>query len=219
MKNQREFWSGIAALVIFAASSVSAQTRVAPSSNPLGPGSAADLLGALPTPPDRYQPGAPLTFAGADGTPVYGPPAGNVIFLARVDATGSNAPVILNGSNSYQATVFSQEFTTSPGTTFVEVNYSTQAAITNGTAYDGVALECRVYQGVGFPTWVPCSATKEQPYLVRQLNVAMPSVQVMASYHGYARVDPSTLTKVEIRVKTLASTVAVAAYNNLIIRY
>lgn len=207
-------------LTVVFAGDASAQRANAGRLTPLGPGSEADVRGGGKA---SFEVGTPDTQEGllatANGSPVFGPPAGNVIFLSRVNASGANNPVILNAANGYQDTVFSQEFTTAPGTTYLELTYSAQVAISNGTAYDGVAFDCKVYQGVGYTSWVPCSATKEIPYLVRQLNIPAPSVQVMASYSGFVRVDPSTPTKVEIRLKTLFSTVGVAAYNNLIIRY
>lgn len=162
--------------------------------------------------------GAQVLVAQTD-QPVYGAPAGNILLRSRTDPNGDDTIFDLNAGNGYLSEVFNQEFTTALGSTYLDIAYSTQAWIATGPDYDGIGLECMVYQGTpgNWGTGVPASGTIWQPYLIRQNSVGA-GLMIMTGYHGFITIAPGMLTKVVLSVKT-TKTHALVAANNLIIRY
>lgn len=151
----------------------------------------------------------------ASNTNVSGGPAGTEeMFVYRNDPTGQCVTATLYPTF---ATVFDQTITTGPGSKFLQVIYTTQANVNNGSVgdVDGPAFQCLVTQG----TTVPCSNTENIPFLVSRTTDGKGTAAVV-TYAGYVAVDPSTSTRVQIQVTVgISGTVAQACYNNLILRY
>jgi len=157
-------------------------------------------------------------LVGSDGSTVNVPPAGNVLFKARTNTSGQGLPLCVTvPAGGAQQTLFNETFTTAAATSYIEVNFSAQAAISAGSTADGVFLVCTVSQNGNS---VPCSGTSEGPSLVNRIRSGDTRLGalLMTAYNGFVRADPSTSTTVDVGVRTTGGTAQVC-YANLALHY
>lgn len=96
-------------------------------------------------------------------------------------------------------TIFDQTITPTATTDRIEMEYNAQTGINAGTALNGVAMDCTVFQGGNS---VPCPGTIFKPFMVRRDRTSFDGNLGMASYHAtVATDDTSNSIRVLIRME------------------
>ena len=161
-------------------------------------------------------------------TNISGAPAGTEKMFSLRDGLGNylcvQAPKWLPGPpDDGFLSVFDQTFTTGSGTSYLQVIYTAQANINDGTpgnSADGLMIQIKVTQG---SSTVYVANTDAGPFMVGQ-TTNLKGNSLVTTYSGYVGgVLPDTSTRVQVQIATLLYappvTQAVACGNNLILRY
>ena len=149
----------------------------------------------------------PAAQMGASGLTIYGAPAGNVIFRQRKQPLDDLFKI--EAPNFDTGEIFSEEFTTAPSSTYLEINYSCQPKIyddpaqASATNYDGVMFTCCVYQwnGTNWGTAMRFPGWEYDPYLIAHDSNGRGGISV-CTLHSIMPIEPSKLTKVVVSMST-----------------
>jgi hypothetical protein len=161
---------------------------------------------------------------------LYSPPYGTALYRSL-----GTSCVLLPKASTAWANVFGSDIalTTSAATSLIEVNFSSQASISDGPTDGRVYFHCSMSQDNG-GTWTECSGQNSSNTGVilarrvkdcRDASCTTPTYQISTNpgtYIGYVAAQPATATLLKLEVKNQKSDgVADSAvcYPNLIVRY
>jgi hypothetical protein len=153
----------------------------------------------------------------------YARPPGNVIYRSA----GPSCVVLANTTpvDVFPTAPGTIEFTTSPATNFIEIQYSGQYSLGNGTLTNRAFFRCSVSQDGG-TTFIPCSGIGTNGYIMArrvETSSVTPFALVTSSggYTGFVSVQPSTPTivKLDARLEVVNGAVGTACFSNAIVRY
>lgn len=164
-------------------------------------------------------------MAGGDPN-TYVRPAGNVIYRSAGTSCvtiNSTDPTDVFPTTQTPTTI---DFTTSPATNFIEIQYSGQISLGAGTLTNRVFFRCSVSQDGG-TSYTPCSGMGTNGYIMArrvETGLAPNSFQTVTNsgnYIGYVAVQPSTPTilKLTARLEQVNINSATVCSSNAIVRY